>query len=275
LPSTETAFLPPGISFISRGSFVPICYEHPLNERIRLLLRLEMFFQQANQHFVEPSKWHSFIALQGLFGILGLTSRPELKAELLKELERHAQSLNRLRQTPAVDVTILDAVLAEISQVTQHIQSLSTQVLRQARKNDFLDTLSRRSPVQGSASAFDSPALYHWLHQDLTVRVQCLEQWLQPVQPIRDAMELLLRTIRDSAVPHEEIAPQGIFQKTLDNTVPSQLVRIILPNGSPVFPETSGSKHRLAIRFMEQCDFRERPRHSSETIVFRLACCAF
>ncbi|MEZ5582414.1 MAG: cell division protein ZapD [Candidatus Competibacteraceae bacterium] len=254
---------------------MPICYEHPLNERIRLLLRLEMFFQQVHQSLTESSEWSSLLAVQGILGIFGLTGRAELKAELLKELERYAQSLNRLRQTPSVDVAILDEVLAHISQVTQRMQTLSNHTLRQVRKNEFLDTLSRRSPVQGSASAFDSPALYYWLHQDDMVRVDCLEQWLRPVQPIRDAVELLLGIIRDSAVLDEEVALQGFFQKTLDSTVPSQLIRIMLPDKSSVFPETSGSKHRLSIRFMEQHDFKERPRHCRDTIEFRLACCAF
>jgi cell division protein ZapD len=234
-----------------------------------------MFFQQVHQGLVESSEWSSLLAVQGILGIFGLTSRAELKAELLKELERYAQSLSRLRQTPAVDVTILDAVLADISRITQHLQSLSNQTLRQARKNEFLDALSRRIPVQGSASAFDSPALYHWLHQERAVRVECLEQWLQPVQPIRDAVKLLLGIIRDSAVPDEVVAQQGLFQKTLDITVPSQLVRIILPDDTSVFPETSGSKHRLSVRFMEQRDYKERPRHCSDKIVFQLACCVF
>ncbi|NJN46409.1 MAG: cell division protein ZapD [Candidatus Competibacteraceae bacterium] len=228
-----------------------------------------------HQSLTKSSEGYGLLAIQGILGILGLTSRAELKAELLKELERYAQSLSRLRQTPSVDVAILDAVLANIGHVTQHLQRLSNQMLRQARKNEFLDALSRRSPVQGSASAFDSPALYHWLHQDYAVRVECLEQWLLPVQPIRDAVELLLRIIRDSAVPDEQVAQQGLFQKTLDSTVPSQLVRIILPDGTPVFPETSGSKHRLSIRFMEQRNFKERPRQCAENIVFRLACCVF
>jgi len=260
---------------------VPICYEHPLNERIRLLLRLEMFFQQVHQSLLESSEssesseWSSLLAIQGMLGILGLTSRAELKTELLKELERYVQSLSRLRQTPSVDVAILDTVLADIRQVTQHLQRLSNQTLRQARKNEFLDALSRRSPVQGSASSFDSPALYHWLHQERSVRVACLEQWLQPVQPIRDAVVLLLGIIRDSAIPDEQVAQQGLFQKTLDSTVSSQLIRIFLPSESPVFPETSGSKHRLSIRFMEQRDYKGRPRHYSDNIVFQLACCVF
>lgn len=90
-----------------------VCYEQPLNERARSLLRLEFLFHQVDYSLAEPSTWANRAVLQGIFDILALTGRNEFKGELLKELERHAATLNRLRLNPSVHAATLDRVLAE------------------------------------------------------------------------------------------------------------------------------------------------------------------
>lgn len=251
-----------------------ICYEHPLNERIRVLLRLEMFFRQVAQNAGESSEWSGCAALQGLAGICGLTSRAELKTELLKELERQASTLDRLRQIPGVDTSALDGVLATLGQVSQSVQELSNQAQEAVRKIDLLNTIRQRSPMPGGTSAFDLPSLHHWLRQEAGVHVRYFEQWLMPFKPLQEATALLLRLIRDSTEPEKDVAKAGLYQKSLNNNNPSQLVRIFLPTGSSVFPEISGSKHRFSVRFMEQTDFNARPRYSNADVTFRLACCS-
>ena len=47
----------------------PICYEQPLNERARALLRLEFLFQQVDHAMAGDSTWDSRAALQGLFAV--------------------------------------------------------------------------------------------------------------------------------------------------------------------------------------------------------------
>ncbi len=56
-----------------------VCYEHPLNERVRSLLRLEFLFQQVTHAVAGHSSWDSRAALQGLFDLLALTGRNEFK----------------------------------------------------------------------------------------------------------------------------------------------------------------------------------------------------
>ena len=103
------AFGPLTIALLARYSVSQtVCYEQPLNERVRVLLRLEFLFQQVHHGMVGCSAWNSRMALQGLFDILALTGRNEFKGDLLKELDRHAATLSRLRQTPGVDLVMLD-----------------------------------------------------------------------------------------------------------------------------------------------------------------------
>ena len=251
-----------------------VCYEQPLNERVRFLLRLEFLFQQVTHAMRGHSSWDSRFALQGLLDILALTGRNEFKGELLKELDRHATTLNRLRQMPSVDMTLLDGVLSEISELIPRIHGVDSLMRETVRQTDFLSAIHKRSHVPGGSCQFDIPALYHWLQLDHLLRIEHLQRWLTPFGPMRDAITLILQLIRESATPHPEIAVHGFFQRGLDSTAPHQLIRVLLPADRHCFPEISGGKHRFTIHFLEQPDPNCRAAQNTADIPFELACCA-
>ena len=251
-----------------------VCYEQPLNERIRSLLRLELLVQQIHHAVAGPSTWDSREALRGLFDILDLIGRNELKSELLKELDRYVATLNRLRQTPGVHVATLDHVLSEIGEANDRIHRLDNQALEAVRKTHFLSTIHKRIQMPGGACQFDLPALHHWLQHDPEVRARRLREWLTPFAPLQDAVALILRLIRDSAIPQPEMAYQGFFQRGLDSNAPYQLIRVLLPFDEAIFPEISGGRHRFTIRFLEQPDPNLRAIQSTSDIPFELTCCA-
>lgn len=236
-------------------------------------MRLECLFQQVIQNAPGQSEWNSRMALQGLFEIFNLTSRAELKSELIKELERHAATLTRLRPMPGVDVERLDAILVEIGDTGNQLRDPNGLSLETIRQHGFLSTVRQRSSLPGGSCTFDLPALHHWLQQDSLSRTEDLESWLLPFEPMCGAVNLILQLIRSSALPEDEVAEQGFFQKALDNGSPNQMVRVMLPMGSEVFPEISGGRHRFAIRFMEQPDLTMRAKPCSEDIPFQLVCC--
>jgi len=62
-------------------------------------------------------------ALLTLFEILEVTSRADLKSDLLQELERHRQTLQALRNNPQVSEAALAAVLGEIEHAQQHLNA--------------------------------------------------------------------------------------------------------------------------------------------------------
>lgn len=251
------------------------CYEQPLNERIRALLRLEFLFQQVEHASSGTSTWDSRMALQGLFDILDLTGRNEFKRELLKELERHAATLGRLRPTPGIDAATLDDILAEIAGVAERIHNhLDSWAMDTVRQTDFLSAIHKRNHVPGGACRFDLPALHYWLQQDSAVRHRHLRLWLEPFAPMQEAVTLILRLIRESVAPQPKIAQRGFFQHGLDNAISTQLIRVLLRPDTGVFPEISASRHRFAIRFLEQPNPNGRAAQSMADIEFDLACCA-
>ena len=52
-----------------------------------------------------------------------------------------------------------------------------------------------------------------------------------------------------------------------------QLVRVMLPRDSDLFPEISGGKHRFTVRFLHQPDFTARPQQTAADVEFAMQCC--
>ena len=80
-----------------------IRYEHPLNERIRTLMRLEDLYGRALFFTGETAPADHHAALLALFEIVDVAARADLKTDILQELERQRQLLAPLKHNPAID----------------------------------------------------------------------------------------------------------------------------------------------------------------------------
>ena len=106
------------------------------------------------------------------------------------------------------------------------------------------------------------------------VRQRQVADWMQDLEPIRDAIHLLLSLARGSADARRVSAGDGFFQDSLDSQAPVQMVRVELDHALDLYPEISGHKHRFNIRFMQASD-TERPSQTKQDVDFRLTCCVF
>jgi len=251
-----------------------IVYEHPLNERSRSLLRLEHLFRQTEFHLPQDNPWNSRAAVDGLLGMASIFARADLKADFIKELDRHQGNLKRIAQTPGVDPQRLGSILDELSGTINDLQRLEGQIGRHLRANELLKNVMQRNGIPGASCAFDLPAFHHWLQQPQEKRVADLTRWLEPLKPAQSAVTLLLALTRGSSSPEACQAPEGIYQRTLDPQLVVQMIRIALPGDTSLFPEISGGKHRFSIRFMES-DSDGRPAQTKGEVSFEITLCTF
>ena len=254
----------------------PIIYEHPLNERIRTLLRLEHLFKQA-MHFQEGSSlWDSRITISSLFEILELFSRSDLKTEIIKETDRANTNLNALMKNPAVDSQQLSTILNALQRTSRNLHKVSGQLGLKLREDELLASIRQRNTLAGGGCDFDLPGYHHWLEQSAELRQTRQQIWLQELAPIQQAVELLLKLNRDSAEPQPFIAKAGQYQQQLGNSYPYQMIRVFLPHLSSVYPEVSGSKHMFTIRFIHadvENSSGAKKRQIGDDIPFHLALC--
>jgi cell division protein ZapD len=249
-------------------------FEHPLNERIRTFLRLEHLFEQL-QHFrhqFAPAATRVAIAM--LLEIAAITARSDLKNEILKELERHLDILNRIGNQPGVDVKALAQVLGDLDDAVDGVQHMSDPIGQAAREDEFLKAIAQRSSIPGGTCSFDLPAFHFWLIQPPEVRQARFERWLHDLKPAIDAIALALSLIRGSASTRRVVAEGGFFQEALNPDALAQMLRVGLDASEAIYPEISGHKNRYSIRFMS-VEPGGRPCQYAGNISFKLTCCVF
>ena len=227
-----------------------IRYEHPLNERIRTLMRLEDLYGRALFFSGESAPPDHHAALLALFEIIDVAARADLKADILQELERQRQLLAPLRHNPAIEAQALDAVLAEIDAVTGSLLAQTGKVGAQLRENEWLMAIKQRTGIPGGVCEFDLPAYHHWLNLDPPARQSDLEGWLAPLLPIHSGLSIILRLLRDNGKVSRHTAHNGVFQLMLTTAKVAQLLRLSLASDLPCVPEISANKYALNIRFV-------------------------
>jgi len=226
-----------------------IHYEYPLSERIRTLLRLEDLFDRFQGYFLGQASASHHAALLTLFEVAEVASRADLKSDLLQELDRQKAVLSALRGNPNVKNNTLENVLAAIETTHQSIYQLPGKVGQHLREDDWLMTIKQRAAIPGGMCEFDLPTYHHWLHRPTEERKLQLHHWFEPFSSMREAVDIVLRLLRDSGQAQMQHAAAGTYQLMLESRNP-HLIRVTLLDNLPCVPEISANKYMLNIRFM-------------------------
>jgi len=214
-------------------------------------------------------------AIATLLDIMSIFRRNDLKSEVLKELDRHAKVLNKIVNNQSANTQKVHDLLDQISETSQKLYAANGKIGIHIMESDLFQSVTQRSSIPGGTCSFDLPEYHYWLEQDESTRLKDLERWSSPFTDVRNAIDLVLDFIRNSASPSEEVAVAGFFQFSLDRGQPYQLIKVSVDKSLSCFAEISGGKHRCSIRFMAPSADDKRPSQSLEDIPFDLTCCLF
>src|SRR5690625_3358691 len=247
-----------------------ICFEQPLNERVRNLLRMEFLFIQVHHHLADYTVWGRRATLHSLLDILVVLRRGDMKTDIIKELTEQHTALHALKQHAGVDHQRLTDVLDELESATRTMHGLSAQAASTLlHDKEFIAHLVNRSAIPGGTCGFDLPSYQHWLGQPCEHQSADVEDWLARIEPYQIAASLILRLLRTSQKPSWETAPGGLYIRNL--TGPCQLLRVFVPTPGTLYPQISADKRRFSIRFMEQKCGNERTIPTQHEVDFQLA----
>lgn len=252
-----------------------ITYEFPLNERIRVFIRLEQLFQQFIHFSAGETVADKRAAITVLLDIMSIFRRNDLKSEILKELDRQATVLGKIATSKGVDTEILENILDQLAQISKKLHAITGKIGIHIMESDLFQSITQRSSIPGGTCSFDLPEYHYWLEQDESIRVKDLQHWSGPFIDIHTAIDFILNFIRTSRSATQEVAVAGFFQISLDKSQPFQLIKVSVDKSLPCFAEISGGKHRCTIRFMEPSADDKHPTQSTDDIPFALTCCLF
>jgi len=250
-----------------------IRYEHPLNERVRTLLRLEDLFDKVAFFSAQEEPYDHHAALVTLFEILDVTGRADMKSELLQQLDRQKQALELLCKSPEnlEGELNLDQILDDIQTSSQDLRTVAGKIGEHMRDNEWLMGIKQRVGLPGGACEFDLPSYRYWLHLDPEVRRSDLNEWVAPLLPVEKSFRILLHLLRDTGKTENHTANKGMFQQMgAGKTV--HLLSLKLDESLPCVPEISAHKFALTIRFVVSSS-RQKTRIYEEDVEFDLTSC--
>lgn len=250
-----------------------ILYEYPFNERVRTYLRVEHLFRRLMTLVNRDDALDHHFALHTLFETIDVASRADMKADVLKDLEKQKQLLNSYRGNPAISEPVLDQVIAQIELHYSSLSHLIGKTGHTLTENEWLMGIRSRIVIPGGTCSFDVPTYFDWQHQAAEDRRKMLTEWCSTVKPLADAIAMLLQMLRDSGITQRVVAIGGHFQQTLPQGRTFQLLRLKMDQSLGLIPEISGNRLMVSVRLVRMgADGRS---HSHvENSSFELALCS-
>jgi cell division protein ZapD len=255
-------------------SSVPIVYEQPVNEHVRVCLRLEHLFNQALHWLKGSNSWDSRAALAAILEILNVVDRPDLKAKFVKEMGRYVTVLARFADMPHIDVKRLAVIQDELQHSLHQFHTMQGRIAQNLRDNDFLNTIRQYLLNPGGGCSFEVPAHHYWLQRPAAERTAQLVHWFSNLRVVEQAVNLSLRLIRQSSAAEHRVAHGGFYQASLAAQSACQLIRVATSHNANVYPEVSVGRHGISIRFYH-LQLADRPMQSNDDIHFQLVNCIF
>ncbi|MDB5732396.1 MAG: zapD [Variovorax sp.] len=250
-----------------------ILYEYPFNERIRTYLRLEHLFRRLGELVPADAPLPHHYALVTIFEIMDVAARADLKADVLRDLEKYKAIFNGYRGNPAISEAALNQILAHLEHGCAALNSVPGKAGQALTENEWLMSIRSRTGIPGGTCEFDLPAYYAWQHRSGNARRADLGRWIATLTPLADSIYLLLKLLREADGPCKVMAPGGHFQQSLPQGRSFQLLRLRIDPALGLIPEISGNRLMISVRLMRHGD-DDRLQTSRDDTAFELTLCS-
>ncbi|PIG00456.1 cell division protein ZapD [Comamonas sp. 26] len=250
-----------------------ILYEYPFNERLRTYLRLEQLYRRLSELLTRAHAVDHHFVLITIFEIMDVASRSDLRADVLKDLERQKNLLDVLRDNPDISQHMLHQVARQVEICFTTINAQSGKAGQALTENDWLMSIRSRVCIPGGTCSFDLPAYHAWLSLDPRFRQRDLEDWASELTPLGQSLELILQLLRETGIPQRVAAEQGVFQQAMPAGRSFQLLRLRIDPHLNLVPEISGNRLLVSVRLLKLASGC-KPQPSNDDASFELTLCA-
>jgi len=242
-------------------------YEHPLNEKMRLFLRFEFLWDQAQYHLNNDHEYSYRATISFLIEILELTERGDIKSEVYKELDQKLVMLNHVLKYPDANKEDALQIINKIEDMKDAINHIDNNFIAVLKNSQLLNTIRHRSSAPGGLLAFDLPELQHWLRCPIEKKERRLQRWLSNFEVIASAIYFILWLNREWIDLKPAISVDGTYSYQMDHQASCNLIRFGLNHDLHYFPEISAGRHRFIIRFCKT-DNEDKPSQAEEEVNF-------
>jgi len=227
-------------------------YELPLNERLRTFMRIEFLYSRL-KYFTSnlDGNWQTRTVIHTLLEIYSILSRTDVRREVLADLNRYIMQMQRFQSAPDADNNMVNDVLEDLDSIKNQVVDIGTDYLLKLREDEFIASLLHRHTLPGGKAEFDMPKYKFFLESDKKNVTTQINSWIDIIRPICEGIDKLMWIIRESNEPIATVAVGGQYNHQIERRTQISLVRIIT-NDANVYPEISGGRHLIAVRFFNQ-----------------------
>ena len=227
-------------------------YELPLNERLRTFMRIEFLYSRLKYFSSNlDDNWQTRTVIHTLLEIYSILSRTDVRREVLADLDRYIMQMQRFQSAPDADNNMVNDVLEDLDSIKDQVVDIGTDYLLKLREDEFIASLLHRHTLPGGKAEFDMPKYKFFLESDKRNVVVQINSWIDVMRPICEGIDKLMWIIRESNEPIATVAVGGQYNHQIERRTQISLVRIIT-NDTNVYPEISGGRHLIAVRFFNQ-----------------------
>lgn len=247
-----------------------LTYEYPFNETVRSLLRLEYLFARLEVFLNSDNPEFHLTAISLLFDIGDVTSRADLKSNLLKELERQRVLLNSFKSESSIDLVTLNQTIGEIEECLRLLNNLVGKPNTIINESEWLGVIRSRLSIPGGTSPIDLPSFYSWQQLPADQRRNQLKSYTPSFADWKTTCHLYLKLLRRAGNPTSLHTDNGSFQQMLSGRT-YQLIRVLVDDNE-LIPEISANRHMLWIRFLKNST-QGKPQAVTLAVDFQLSLC--
>jgi len=227
-------------------------YELPLNERLRTFMRIEFLYSRLKYFSSNlDDDWSTRTVIHTLLEIYSILSRTDVRREVLADLDRYMIQMERFQSAPDADNNMVNDVLEDLELIKKQALEIGTDYLLMLREDEFIASLLHRHTLPGGKAEFDLPKYKFFLESDKENVSLQINSWIDVIRPICEGIDKLMWIIRESNEPIATVAVGGQYNHQIERRTQISLVRIIT-DGINVYPEISGGRHLIAVRFYNQ-----------------------
>jgi cell division protein ZapD len=251
-----------------------IVYEHPFNERVRTYLRLEHLFKRLAQLLARDDAIDHHFAFVTIFEVIEVASRSELKSDVLKDLEKNKQHMLTFRANPGIAQDVLEGVITQIETAFAAVNLQTGKAGASLNDNEWMTSVRSRIAIPAGTCEFDLPAYFHWQHLSPERRREDVQRWASSLWPLAQAINLLLKLLRDTGSTQKVMALGGQYQQHLPQGRSFQLLRLRINDQLGLVPEISANRLIVSVRLLRLSSDDKLPTAASDDAGFELTLCS-
>ena len=247
-------------------------YELPLNERLRTFMRIEFLYARLKYFSSDlQNSWETRTVIHTLLEIYSILSRTDVRREVLADLDRYIMQMQRYQSIPGADSNLVTNILEDLELIKHEVINIGTDYLSRLRKDEFIASLLHRHTLPGGKAEFDLPKYKFFLEGNKTIVGKKINAWIDIIRPLSEGIDKLMWIIRESSEPIATVAVGGQYNHQIERRTQISLVRIFLKN-KKIFPEISGGRHLIAVRFFENIG-EDNYQQYQDNVDFKISLC--